>query len=108
MRLLLVGASVRSPGLLPARSVCASVAQQQAEMHARMPPPQVNESLTDMAFLNCRPSVIAAAVMYAERRARGIIPFWPSMLAKLSGYDNMSTPELSVAIKVGGPRVVPT
>ena len=61
---------------------------------------QVNESLTDMAFLNCRPSVIAAAVIYAERRARGIIPFWPSMLAKLSGYDNMSTPELSVAIKV--------
>ncbi len=53
-----------------------------------------------MAFLNCRPSVIAAAVIYAERRARGIIPFWPYMLAKLSGYDNMSTPELSVAIKV--------
>ena len=61
---------------------------------------QVNEALTDMAFLNCRPSVIAAAVIYAERRARGIIPFWPYMLAKLSGYDNMSTPELSVAIKV--------
>ncbi len=52
-----------------------------------------------MAFLNCRPSVIAAAVIYAERRGRGIIPFWPSMLAKLSGYQDMSTPELSVAIK---------
>jgi pentatricopeptide repeat domain-containing protein 1 len=60
---------------------------------------QVRESLTDMALLNCRPSVIAAAVMYAERRGRGIIPFWPSMLAKLSGYQDMSTPELSVAIK---------
>ncbi len=59
----------------------------------------MTESLTDMAFLNCRPSVIAAAVVYAERRGRGIIPFWPSMLAKLSGYQDMSTPELSVAIK---------
>lgn len=66
---------------------------------------QVTEALTDMAFLNCRPSVIAAAVIYAERRARGIIPFWPSMLAKLSGYDNMSTPELSVAIKARAPGV---
>ena len=57
------------------------------------------EALCDMAFLNCRPSVIAAALMYVERRARGCIPFWPSMLAKLTGYQDMSTPELSVAIK---------
>ena len=40
-----------------------------------------------MAFLNCRPSVIAAALLYVERRSRGIIPFWPSMLAKLTGYQ---------------------
>ena len=59
----------------------------------------VAESVTEITFLNCRPSVIAAAVIYAERRARGIIPFWPSMLAKLTGYQDMSTPELSVAIK---------
>ena len=48
---------------------------------------QVSDSLTDMAFLNCRPSVIAAALLYVERRSRGIIPFWPSMLAKLTGYQ---------------------
>ena len=60
---------------------------------------QVVETLTDMAFLNCRPSVIAAAVLYVERRASGIIPFWPSSLAKLTGYQDMSTAELSVAIK---------
>lgn len=59
----------------------------------------VADCLTDMAFLNCRPSVIAAALLYVERRSRGIIPFWPSMLAKLTGYQDMSTPELSVAIK---------
>jgi pentatricopeptide repeat domain-containing protein 1 len=55
--------------------------------------------LADMAFLNCRPSVIAAAVLYTDRRARGAIPFWPTMLAKLTGYQDMSTAELSVAIK---------
>ncbi|KAL4442119.1 hypothetical protein ABPG77_011380 [Micractinium sp. CCAP 211/92] len=59
----------------------------------------VTECLTEMAFLNCRPSVIAAALLYVERRSRGLIPFWPSMLAKLTGYQDMSTPELSVAIK---------
>jgi hypothetical protein len=57
------------------------------------------DALRDMAFLNCRPSVIAAALLYVERRSRGAIPFWPSMLAKLTGYQDMSTPELSVAIK---------
>ncbi len=56
-------------------------------------------SLADAAFLNCRPSVVGAAIIYAERRLRGVIPFWPSMLAKLTGYVDMSTPELAVAIK---------
>lgn len=59
----------------------------------------VDECLTELAFLNCRPSVIAAAVLYTDRRSRGLIPFWPTMLAKLTGYQDMSTPELSVAIK---------
>lgn len=40
-----------------------------------------------MAFLNCRPSVIAASILYVERRAQGCIPFWPTMLAKLTGYQ---------------------
>ena len=43
--------------------------------------------MSEITFLNCRPSVIAAAIIYAERRARGIIPFWPSMLSKLTGYQ---------------------
>ena len=47
----------------------------------------VRESVSEITFLNCRPSVIAAAIIYAERRARGIIPFWPSMLSKLTGYQ---------------------
>jgi hypothetical protein len=58
----------------------------------------VSGSLYDGTFLNCRPSVVAAAVLYAERRLRGCIPFWPSMLAKLTGHQDMSSPELAVAV----------
>lgn len=59
----------------------------------------VERSMSDLTFLNCRPSVVAAAILYAERRSRGVIPFWPSMLAKLTGYQDMSSPELTVAIR---------
>ena len=59
----------------------------------------VERSMSDLTFLNCRPSVVAAAILYAERRSRGVIPYWPSMLAKLTGYQDMSSPELTVAIR---------
>jgi pentatricopeptide repeat domain-containing protein 1 len=59
----------------------------------------VVESLFDMQLLNCRPSVVAAAVLYAERRQRGAVPFWPSALAKATGYQDMSTPELAMAVR---------
>jgi len=55
--------------------------------------------ICDTAFLNCRPSIIASAVVYTDRRTRGVIPFWPSALAKLTGYNDVSALELSVAIK---------
>ena len=78
---------------------CNFLDQESVQMAAGSAFALVREMLSDMTFLNCRPSVIAAAIMYAERRHQGIIPFWPSMLAKLTGYQDMSTPELSVAIK---------
>jgi hypothetical protein len=56
------------------------------------------ESLFDMALLNCRPSAVAAAILYAERRQRGAVPFWPSMLAKMTGYEDLTSPELAVAV----------
>lgn len=59
----------------------------------------VEQSLLDVALMKCRPSVVAAAVLYADRRRRGVIPFWPVMLAKLTGYADMGSPELSAAIK---------
>lgn len=58
------------------------------------------ESLYDLSLLNCRPSVVAAAILYAERRLRGAVPFWPSMLARLTGYEDMATPELTIAVRV--------
>lgn len=62
-------------------------------------PALLREALAGREFLNCRPSVIAAAVVYADRRARGIIPFWPSVLAKMTRYQDMSSHELNHALK---------
>ncbi|GBF98291.1 hypothetical protein Rsub_10954 [Raphidocelis subcapitata] len=56
------------------------------------------EALFDMALLNCRPSAVAAAILYAERRARGAVPFWPTMLAKMTGYEDLASAELAVAV----------
>jgi hypothetical protein len=57
------------------------------------------EAMFDMSLLNCRPSIVAAALLYAERRQRGAVPFWPSTLAKLTGYEDLTTPELSLAVR---------
>jgi pentatricopeptide repeat domain-containing protein 1 len=57
------------------------------------------EAQFDTTLLNCRPSVVAAALLYAERRQRGAVPFWPSMLAKLTGYEDLTTPELACAVR---------
>ena len=70
------------------------MAREQGGAHALL-----RETLADDGFLNFRPSKIAAAVVYAERRARGVIPFWPSVLAKMTRYEDMTSHELSLAIK---------
>jgi hypothetical protein len=57
------------------------------------------EAMFDMSLLNCRPSIVAAALLYAERRQRGAVPFWPSTLAKMTGYEDLTTPELSCAVR---------
>jgi hypothetical protein len=49
-------------------------------------------------FLNYRPSVTAAAVLYCDRVKKGVLPFWPGSLAALTGYSNAGTPELAAAI----------
>eukprot|EP00775_Hariotina_reticulata_P004644 gene4644-4896_t len=54
--------------------------------------------LKDTEFLNYRPTVTAAAVLYCERLQQGRLPFWPSSLAVLTGYSNARTPELAAAI----------
>ena len=57
------------------------------------------DCISETSFLNCRPSIIAAAVVYVNRRERGAIPFWPSSLSRLTGYNDVGALELSVAIK---------
>lgn len=60
--------------------------------------PLCRAALADAEFLNFRPSVLAAALLYAERRGRGALPFWPAALAQLTGYAHAATPELAAAI----------
>ena len=55
-------------------------------------------ALQQSELLNYRPSVVAAAVLYADRLARAELPLWPSCLAHLSGYSTSATPELAAAI----------
>ena len=58
------------------------------------------EALFDSTLLNYRPSVIAAALIYAERQQRGAVPFWPAALSHLTGYhDLLGTAELASAVR---------
>ena len=58
----------------------------------------VAQAVTDSEFLNYRPTITAAAVLYCERLHKGHLPFWPSSLSGLTSYSNARTPELSAAI----------
>lgn len=58
----------------------------------------VHHTVMESDFLNYRPSITAAAVLYCDRLHKGLLPFWPSSLALLTGYSNAHTPELAAAI----------
>jgi hypothetical protein len=58
----------------------------------------VARAASDNEFLNYRPTITAAAVLYCERLHKGKLPFWPSSLCGLTSYSNARTPELSAAI----------
>ena len=56
-------------------------------------------ALRDPRSLNCRPSAVAAAALVADRRARGVLPAWPSMLSKMTGATDLNSPELAAALR---------
>lgn len=56
-------------------------------------------TLPSTTFLNFRPSIVAAAVLYVERRSRGAVPLWPVALAQLTGMYDLGVPEFIAAIK---------
>lgn len=58
----------------------------------------VSRAAMDKEFLNYRPTITAAAVLYCDRLQKGLLPFWPSSLATLTGYSNARTAELAAAI----------
>jgi hypothetical protein len=65
----------------------------------------VSRAAMDAEFLNYRPTITAAAALYCERLQKGLLPFWPSSLAGLTGYSNARTPELAAAIN-GAQRLI--
>jgi hypothetical protein len=65
----------------------------------------VSRAAMDAEFLNYRPTITAAAVLYCQRLQKGLLPFWPSSLATLTGYSNARTPELAAAIN-GAQRLI--
>jgi pentatricopeptide repeat domain-containing protein 1 len=78
---------------------CRYLDKQGVYIMAGLPTMLAVEALFDMSLLNCRPSVVAAALLYAERRQRGAVPFWPSVLAQMTGYEDLTTPELACAVR---------
>lgn len=45
----------------------------------------LHRCLVSSNFLNFRPSVIAASIIYYDRFVRGWVPFWPAALARITG-----------------------
>ncbi len=39
-------------------------------------------------------AVVAAAVLYVERKSRGMAPYWPTALSSLTGYSLQARPSL--------------
>ena len=46
------------------------------------------EAVYSPAFLDFRPSLVAAGVLTSSRKAAGVWPFWPSSLAQLTGVPS--------------------
>lgn len=58
----------------------------------------VSSAALEKEFLNYRPTITAAAVLYCYRLHKGLLPVWPSSLSNLTGYSNARTAELAAAI----------
>jgi hypothetical protein len=55
-------------------------------------------SLVDPVFIDCLPSLVAAAVLAAARRAFGFSPRWPELLQGMTGYSEVALSGLTSAL----------
>ena len=60
----------------------------------------LNLALTNINSMTIRPSLLAAAALYADRRARGWVPAWPSAIAGLTGWSGTLQLEFASAVQV--------
>ncbi|KAL4859186.1 putative aldo-keto reductase 2 [Chlorella vulgaris] len=55
--------------------------------------------VADPAFTSYPPSVLAAAAVFLGRKQRGVLPFWPSVLQRLTGHSESLHSEFSQALR---------
>jgi hypothetical protein len=48
----------------------------------------------ELTLQHLPPDVQAAAALYLGRKQRGVVPFWPAVLQRLTGYDAEKHPEV--------------
>lgn len=46
-------------------------------------------------LIGCKPSHIAASILYVLRKMKGMVPFWPTALASMTGFANLQSGELA-------------
>ncbi|GMH35501.1 hypothetical protein BSKO_03369 [Bryopsis sp. KO-2023] len=59
----------------------------------------LQDALLRHEFLNFRPSVVAAALLFHDRKARGRVKFWPSSLAHLTDIHDTASAEFLGALQ---------
>ena len=77
------------------------------ECSSRAPVQPCSEQRSANAAPSARPCVVqAAAALCAARRERGLAPFWPSVLATLTGYEQDTHQQVGGWVGGWGARVV--
>lgn len=63
------------------------------DMHALM-----QKVVCNTVFTCIKPSVLASCIIYAIRKGRGMVPFWPTALQTMTTYKSMGDPEFAGCI----------
>ena len=63
-------------------------------------------AMADASTQFVRPSLLAAAALAVDRKARGLVPVWPASLRRWTGIAGPEDPALDAAMQVCNPRLL--